>query len=278
MNFNEFFISSLNSIVDSKVKDAMCYSLFSSGKMLRSKVLIEMTKAYGINEELAFYPACALEMIHTYSLIHDDLPAMDNDNLRRGKNTCHVEFDEAIAILAGDGLLTNAFELLVKAPISDDKKLLLIKLFSQHAGANGMILGQVLDMYADINKYDLEYLKKMHLNKTGKLFAISFMTSCIIADENQDLDILEMVGYDLGLAFQIQDDLFEITKTTSEIGKNVQSDINNNKLTINSFLSIEQATLMMNNLYDNAINNLNKLSINSKEIKHIINDMRERNK
>ena len=278
MSFNNYFNNSLNNITDSKVKDAMSYSLFSNGKQLRSKILIEMTKAYGIDETLAYNPAIALEMIHTYSLIHDDLPAMDNDDLRRGKNTCHKEFDEAIAILAGDALLTHAFDLLVESSLSDTQKIQLIKLYNQYAGANGMILGQVLDMYASTSEYNLEYLKNMHLNKTGRLFSISFITSCIIANKTIDKSILDKIGSDLGLAFQIQDDLFEVTKTTDEIGKNVSSDKDNNKITINKFLNIEQANNLMNNLYDNAINNLIKLDINSDNIIKLINNIRERSK
>ena len=278
MSFNNYFNNSLNNITDSKVKDAMSYSLFSNGKQLRSKILIEMTKAYGIDETLAYNPAIALEMIHTYSLIHDDLPAMDNDDLRRGKNTCHKEFDEAIAILAGDALLTHAFDLLVESSLSDTQKIQLIKLYNQYAGANGMILGQVLDMYASTSEYNLEYLKNMHLNKTGRLFSISFITSCIIANKTIDKSILDKIGSDLGLAFQIQDDLFEVTKTTEEIGKNVSSDKDNNKITINKFLNIEQANNLMNNLYDNAINNLIKLDINSDNIIKLINNIRERSK
>ena len=278
MSFNNYFNNSLNNITDSKVKDAMSYSLFSNGKQLRSKILIEMTKAYGIDETLAYNPAIALEMIHTYSLIHDDLPAMDNDDLRRGKNTCHKEFDEAIAILAGDALLTHAFDLLVESSLSDTQKIQLIKLYNQYAGANGMILGQVLDMYANTSEYNLEYLKNMHLNKTGRLFSISFITSCIIANKTIDKSILDKIGSDLGLAFQIQDDLFEVTKTTDEIGKNVSSDKDNNKITINKFLNIEQANNLMNNLYDNAINNLIKLDINSDNIIKLINNIRERSK
>lgn len=278
MTFINYFNNSLNNITDSKVKEAMSYSLFSNGKMLRSKILIEMIKAYGLDESLAYNPAIALEMIHAYSLIHDDLPAMDNDTLRRGKNTCHIEYDEAIAILAGDALLTHSFDLLVNSSLSDTQKIELIKLYNQNAGANGMIYGQVLDMYANKAQYDLNYLKKMHLNKTGKLFAISFSASSIIANKPLDYDLLTNIGYDLGLAFQIQDDLFEVTKTTSEIGKNVQSDSDNDKITINSFLSIEDATNLMNDLYDKAISDIKKLDINNENIIIIINNIRERNK
>ncbi len=278
MTFKEYFNNGLNDIKQSKIKEAMTYSLFSNGKMLRSTLLLEMTNAYKYDVQDAYSSALALEMIHTYSLIHDDLPAMDDDDLRRGRNTCHIEFDEATAILAGDGLLTEAFNTILKSELSADKKIKLVAHLSQFAGANGMILGQCLDMEANNVLPSYEYMKDIHKNKTGKLFALSFMMSAIISGNEQHLSTLEEIGYTLGLAFQIQDDIFEITKTTDELGKNTNSDATNDKMTINKFFNLSEATNLMNKCYNESIEMLDNLNIDSVKVKEIIENIRNRNR
>ena len=191
MKFNDYFLKSLDDIEISNVSKAMKYSLFSNGKMLRSKLMIEIGKSYNLNEEVIYPFATALEFIHTYSLIHDDLPAMDNDDLRRGRNTCHIEFDEATAILAGDALLTHAFKLLTKSDINPELIVKIVAYFSEFAGANGMIYGQDLDMNKTINNVD--DLIETHKHKTGKLFALSFIIPGVIAKED-NLELLENAG------------------------------------------------------------------------------------
>lgn len=280
MSFIKYFNNSLNCVVSSKVKDAMEYSLFSGGKMLRSKILLSIVKGYSQDEEIAYPIALALEMIHTYSLIHDDLPGMDNDDLRRGRKTCHIQFDEATAILAGDALLTESFKMITDAKIDDEKKIKIIRLFSDFAGANGMIYGQILDMEAESSdkKLNIDYLKEMYKNKTGKLFAISFMIGAIMNDKINDIEKLENVGYKLGFGFQIQDDLLEVTKDSKEIGKSNNSDVNNNKMTITSYLSINEATKLMDDCYNESIETLKSILVSSNEIINIVEKIRNREK
>lgn len=280
MSFIKYFNNSLNCVVSSKVKDAMEYSLFSGGKMLRSKILLSIVKGYSQDEEIAYPIALALEMIHTYSLIHDDLPGMDNDDLRRGRKTCHIQFDEATAILAGDALLTESFKMITDAKIDDEKKIKIIRLFSDFAGANGMIYGQILDMEAESSdkKLNIDYLKEMYKNKTGKLFAISFMIGAIMNDKINDIEKLENVGYKLGFGFQIQDDLLEVTKDSKEIGKSNNSDVNNNKMTITSYLSINEAIKLMDDCYNESIETLKSILVSSNEIINIVEKIRNREK
>ena len=274
-NFNKYFELSLDRIENSLVKDAMAYSLFSNGKRLRSKILLEMVKAYGLDMMYGYDSAIALEMIHTYSLIHDDLPAMDDDDLRRGIKTCHKQFDEATAILAGDALLTYSFNILSNSALKDAVKIKLINLFSDFAGANGMILGQCLDMNGNIEQ-NKEYLEYMHKNKTGKLFALCFMSAGIISENEQDLKLLEQIGYTLGLAFQYQDDLLELTQTTEQLGKSTNSDETNHKLTINHFYDIDQINDLMNLCYNNCVESLKELNININTIIEIILEIKNR--
>jgi farnesyl diphosphate synthase len=202
--------------------------LLAGGKRFRPKLLLSVVKAYEpLLLENAKYAAFALELIHTYSLIHDDLPAMDNAELRRGHPTLHVTYDEVTAILVGDALNTYAFEVLSKAPFHNDVKVELIKVLSQNAGPNGMVLGQAIDCYFENKKLDLEELKFLHMNKTGKLIAASLKMGAVIVNKNELAEKLYDFGLKLGLLFQIQDDLLDLLDC-EQTGKTTGVDENKN--------------------------------------------------
>ena len=202
--------------------------LLAGGKRFRPKLLLAVVKAYNpLLIDNAKYAAFAIELIHTYSLIHDDLPSMDNASLRRGHPTLHITYDEVTAILVGDALNTYAFEVLSKAPLHNDVKVELIKTLSENAGPNGMVLGQAIDCYFEHEKLNLDELKFLHLNKTGKLIAASLKMGAIIVNKNDLAEKLYDFGLKLGLLFQIQDDLLDLLDE-SKTGKSSGIDINKN--------------------------------------------------
>ncbi len=245
----------IKTLKESKVRDAMEYSLMAGGKRIRPNLLYTVVKGYGLDESIADEFACALEMIHTYSLIHDDLPAMDNDDLRRGRATCHKQFDEATAILAGDGLLTSAFSVASSSTLDAQKVVKCIQVLSEMAGSNGMILGQILDM-DEGEQSNWEYVKQVHRYKTGCLLSAPLMMGAIIA--NQSNDIIEQwhsIGIALGLAFQIQDDILDVELTSEEFGKS-NSDARNDKKTSVTFLGMQQSNDLMKQLYEQVKNDV----------------------
>jgi len=224
--------------------DALNYSLKAGGKRVRPILCIAAAEALGRNlDELMTIP-CALECIHTYSLIHDDLPAMDDDELRRGKPTSHMIYGEAGAILAGDGLLTLAFELLSQsAPnlLSDDCRLRIINLVARAAGSLGMVGGQALDIESEGQDISFATLQMIHRCKTGALITAAVQTGAVLGGANED-DFLTLTsfGNHIGLAFQIVDDLLNVLSTTEELGKTAGSDAEHHKATYPAFLGIEQ--------------------------------------
>ncbi|GAB6074860.1 polyprenyl synthetase family protein [Nautilia lithotrophica] len=204
--------------------------LLAGGKRFRPKLLLSVVKAYEpLLVENAKYAAYAIELIHTYSLIHDDLPTMDNADLRRGHPTLHVTYDEITALLAGDALNTYAFEILSKSPFSSDVKVELIKILSENAGAGGMVLGQAIDCYFENKKLNLDELKFLHLNKTAKLIAASLQMGAVIVNLDKKLqEKLYNFGIDLGILFQVQDDILDVTMSSEEAGKTTGVDENKN--------------------------------------------------
>lgn len=239
---------SLSVVTDSLVKEAMTYSFMAGGKRIRPRMLLAVLEGYGVEEEIGLPFAQSLEMIHTSSLIHDDLPAMDNDDLRRGKPTCHKAFDEATAILAGDGLLLQAFENAASTKADPEKVVRCMYELARAAGSSGMVYGQCLDM--DTNEKDWEALKKTHHFKTGCLFAVPLKIGAILSNQDEEtIQSFEQLGYDLGLAFQIQDDILDVTMTSEQLGKS-NSDQRNEKETSVVLLGIEESTRIMNELYE----------------------------
>lgn len=224
--------------------DAMNYSLRAGGKRIRPALVYAFCEALGGEMETASAPACAIEMIHTFSLIHDDLPAMDDDDFRRGKPSCHKAFDEATAILAGDALAVLPFEIIADAPLlTPEQKILIISVLANSTGRDGMIGGQVIDIENEKrDDVDEENLRNMYRCKTGQLIAVSCVMGAICADaDNDTIRAAAEYGMRLGLAFQIIDDILDVTSTTEELGKQVGRDEEMNKTTFVSLYGVEKA-------------------------------------
>lgn len=241
-----------------KVFEAMRYSLFAGGKRVRPILAIASAESLGAKTAGLLPIAGALELIHTYSLIHDDLPAMDDDDLRRGMPTCHKVYGEAIAILAGDGLLNRAFEVL-----SDERRLktvtparviAIIREISAASGAFGMVGGQVVDMESEGTDIDLPTLEYIHTHKTGALIRASVRTGAIYAKASEKrLKALTRYGERIGLAFQIADDILDIVGSREEIGKDVGSDLKKGKKTYPSFYGIDESRRRAKEVTDQAL-------------------------
>ncbi|SHE45494.1 geranylgeranyl diphosphate synthase, type II [Seinonella peptonophila] len=236
--------------VPDRLYQSMKYSLMAGGKRLRPILVLATVEACDKPEELAYPLACAIEMIHTYSLIHDDLPCMDDDDYRRGKLTNHKKFDEATAVLAGDALLTEAFTLMSKgvraAKLSFDDSLAIIEETAKHAGAFGMIGGQMDDLLSEDKQITVEELEAIHRRKTGDLIAFSVRTGARIGGASEEaLTSLTQFAYRLGLAFQIQDDILDIIGDPELIGKPVGSDQENLKSTYPSLLGLEESQQLL---------------------------------
>ena len=245
--FENYLNAKIDLLTPSVTREAMRYSLLAGGKRLRPQMVFSVIEGYHLNNEIGYDYAAALEMIHTYSLIHDDLPAMDNDDLRRGKPTCHKQFDEATAILAGDGLLTYAFEVLAKADLPHNA--LAVQILAKCAGSSGMVLGQTLDMHED-SRVDYKALEEIYKYKTGCLFSAALMLGALASNkvDNKTLSTWDSIGTKIGIAFQIQDDLLDVRMDSATLGKS-NSDIRNEKVTAVSLLGEEQAEKLMNELY-----------------------------
>ncbi len=221
--------------------EAMEYSLFSNGKRVRPLIMLMLSKELNIPQE-KILPFCAsIEMIHTYSLIHDDMPCLDNDDIRRGKPTCHKVFGEANALLAGDGLLNYAYEILFKN-IRTPEEFSAGRLLSNHSGVDGMIGGQVMDVLAENMPINKEQLSYIHENKTGKLLSASFVIPFIIAKyDDRVINEMHDAGLKYGMAFQILDDILDVTSTDEVLGKPIGSDKKNNKSTYVSMYGLDRA-------------------------------------
>ena len=274
-NINTRLMQITDCFQDSKVKDAMKYSLLAGGKRIRPLLMLRIIQSYGLNYRDYLDAACAIEMIHTYSLIHDDLPAMDNDDLRRGKPTCHKEFDEATAILAGDGLLNEAINVILKAEYSNELKIGLLSILYQASGVNGMILGQALDIEFENKKANRKELDLIHHHKTGDLISASMQMGALIANVD-DLETFKEIGYKIGLAFQIQDDILDVVGNSKVLGKNVGSDIENNKSTYVTLMGVEKSQEIVDCYFNDAITLINKLKINHELILEVLEKLKRR--
>ncbi|MCR4880829.1 MAG: polyprenyl synthetase family protein [bacterium] len=235
----------LNCSYPEKIWEAMKYSVSAGGKRLRPMLVLEANKICGGKMEEALPTACALEMLHTYSLIHDDLPCMDNDDFRRGKPTNHKVFGEAIAVLAGDGLLSVAPEIiLTKTPKTVDKEILfrIMEEFYDAIGPNGMLGGQVVDIISENKKVDIPTFQYIHTHKTGKLFEFALRSGAIIAKADEKmLNILTEYAKIIGYAFQIADDILDEISTFEKLGKTPHKDANANKNTHPGLFGIENS-------------------------------------
>lgn len=273
MHFNEKFNSTRKMVEENLIKyikhisdtpqnelyESMKYSLEAGGKRIRPVLLLETMEMLEADVEMGIPYACALEYIHTYSLIHDDLPAMDNDDLRRGKPTNHKVFGEATAILAGDGLLNSAFETMA---ISVEQNMTLnsvraMRLISECAGINGMIAGQIVDMDSEEKQISYEQLKYLHSKKTGALLRAAVISGAILANADEEqIKALEIYSKNIGLAFQISDDILDETGDVKTLGKNTGSDKANQKSTYVSLFGLEEAKKFANKCIEESVDAL----------------------
>ena len=269
--------------VERRVLEAMHYSLTIGGKRLRPFLLCECAGLFGINYETALPAAASLEMLHTYSLIHDDLPAMDNDDLRRGKPTCHKKYDEATAILAGDGLLTYAFEVLSGAmQIKPAQRLALIQLLSSAAGAlGGMVAGQTLDLYAEPTGNDKEdeiIISRLEEMKTGRLLRYACEAGAVLGQADVEARrILVDYSRKIGQAFQIADDILDCEGTPEIVGKTLHKDDNQHKFTFVSRYGVVEARKLARKLIDDAVEQISVFGEKANNLADLARYIIERN-
>ena len=266
--------------VSSDLSEVILYSVQAGGKRIRPLLLLELIQAFGLELAEAHYQvAAALEMIHTGSLIHDDLPAMDDDDYRRGRLTSHKKFGEDMAILAGDSLFLAPYGLLARAELPSQVKVDLISELSLASGSFGMVAGQVLDMQGEGQAISLEDLKIIHANKTGKLLTYPFVAAGLIVQAQQSVqDKLRRIGELLGLAFQVRDDILDVTASFEELGKTPQKDLAAAKSTYPAFLGLDGAKNFFNQTLDEAVDILKdleeKTEFSGEEIQKIIESLR----
>lgn len=246
-DFDSYLLSHIHSVSGTNVEDAMNYSLDANGKRLRPLLLLAVLKSFGHEVTDGFPAASALEMIHTYSLIHDDLPAMDDDVLRRGKPTNHIQFDEATAILAGDALLTLAFEVITKNDLDANIKVQLVQLLAKTSGFEGMVGGQKADIDGENSSLDLEAIEQIHLRKTGALIKMATVSGGLIANKS-DAILSKLADYamEIGIAYQIRDDILDVVGTEEELGKGVATDAELGKSTYPSLLGLDKSFEALN--------------------------------
>ena len=266
-----------------RILEAMTYSLMAGGKRIRPVLCLAATEAAGGDPEDAMPAACALEMIHTYSLIHDDLPAMDDDALRRGKPTCHMAFDEATAILAGDALLTLAFQTLSSIELSKTEQaarwLRVIQLISHAAGYCGMIQGQMLDIASEGEQLTLAELKTMHHLKTGALIKASISSGAILGGlSSTRVSMFESYAQNIGLAFQVTDDILNVEGDPEIMGKAVGTDELRNKATYPSLLGLEESKDFARQLVEDALQALESFDEKAEPLRAIAKYIVERKK
>ena len=270
----------LNENMPSKVLDAMKYSISNGGKRLRPVLSIEFSKAVNGNISTALDFGCAVEMIHTYSLIHDDLPCMDNDDIRRGKPSCHIAFGEDNALLAGDALLTEAFGVLSACKDVSDKNIVRAIMFlSSFSGINGMVGGQVLDLQFEEQKPTVDEILKMYSYKTCGLIKASCVLGCLTVNEYSEDKIKAAIEYaeNLGIAFQIQDDILDIEGDAIALGKPIGSDEKNDKSTIVKYFGLEKSKELVKEYTNKAIMSLNVFENNTETLKQLAYMLVDRN-
>ncbi|MDC3414437.1 polyprenyl synthetase family protein [Aquibacillus sp. 3ASR75-11] len=260
------------------LKKSMLYSIEAGGKRIRPILMMASCEAFGSTYEKVLSASVALEMVHTYSLIHDDLPAMDDDDYRRGKWTNHKMFDEATAILAGDALLTYSFEIISKdSQLTDSHKVFLMKELAEASGPRGMVAGQVLDMEAENKMITVEELEMIHHLKTGQLLKCAIRSGAFMADANQkQLKAMETFAYYLGLIFQVQDDILDVTGNPNKIGKAVGGDEQKLKSTYPRLLGLDGAIQQKQRYVQLAKSKLLEADVNSTILEELIEYFNQR--
>ncbi len=262
------------------VLEAMNYSVSAGGKRLRPMLMLETYRMFGGTSKVIEPFMAALEMIHTYSLIHDDLPAMDNDEYRRGRKTTHVVYGEAMAILAGDALLNYAFETAASAFVLDEGNPAIGKAFmilASKAGVYGMIGGQVVDVESEGKEIDADTLKFIHIHKTSALLESAMLIGAVLAGASeQQQRTVELAARELGLAFQIRDDILDVTGNTDELGKPVGSDEKNHKNTYVALEGLEKAKEDVKRYSESAIDRLKSLPVRNEFLYELIEELIDR--
>jgi farnesyl diphosphate synthase len=244
---------------ESRVVEAMRYASLEGGKRVRPFLVTQSAALFGVDPTSALRAAAAVEMVHCYSLVHDDLPAMDDDDLRRGQPTCHIKYDEATAILAGDALLTMAFEVLGDPATHSDPRVRadLVLALAKAAGAHGMVGGQMMDLWAEDNELDVAQITRLQRMKTGELIAVSAEAGAILGKASEDArTALHAYAHDIGLAFQIADDLLDVEGDAETVGKATGKDADANKATFVSLLGVDKARQQASLLSDQAAGHL----------------------
>jgi len=256
----ERFLPSVDN-TPSRLHDAMRYSVLGGGKRIRPALTIAVAEAFDTPATAVIAPASAVELIHAYSLIHDDLPAMDDDDLRRGRPTCHIAFDEATAVLAGDALQALAFDILSNAvEIPEGQRLAMVQVLSRASGFRGMVGGQALDLSAVGRQISLEELEQMHLRKTGALIEAAVLLGAICAEADRHWqEQLSRYARTVGLAFQVRDDILDVEGETTAIGKQQGADLARNKPTYPALLGLEEAKNLLATLHQQALESLEGL-------------------
>lgn len=285
---NKTYIEAINNAIDeiyqvkavsSQLNESIIYSLKAGGKRVRPLLLMTTLESLGGNPDDGIAFGLAVEMIHTYSLIHDDLPAMDDDDYRRGKLTNHKVYGEATAILAGDALLTDSFHQIISGNYSDATKIKLITLLSNAAGSKGMVSGQMLDMESENRSIDMMTLETIHHHKTGDLIHASIYAAGIILNLNDDILLsLDKVGRNIGLMFQIKDDILDVEGDFESIGKTVGSDAENAKSTYVSLIGLEASKQRLNEIYNETIEIVEDITLNKAPLIALIDFIVDRNK
>ena len=273
----------INSLInaETKVSDSMLYTSTAESKMIRSALLIAASKKNAaLTKSSAINLATSIELLHSYSLIHDDLPSMDNDNIRRGKDSNHIKYGEAIAILSGDALQTLAFEVITNdCDLDSDLKVSAISLLTDACGYKGMVLGQELDITADPIHADEQFIKKMHYLKTGKLIEISLVLGFLGWERfSEDNDLIYKLGRSIGVGFQIVDDYLDEFGNQNEIGKPIGSDLKNKKINILSILNEEECSKLISENHTESVEIAKKIfdKENDKDIFKIIDYIYQR--
>ncbi len=258
--------------------EALNYASLNKGKRLRPALIYAIADALEISLDSVDIAASAIELIHSYSLVHDDLPAMDDDDLRRGQPTTHIQYDEATAILVGDAQQSLAFQILSEdSSVSPKQALELIKLLSQACGANGMILGQVMDIEAEGKVIEIEKLKQLHLLKTGALIQCALLMGAVPSDRYDEIKSdLTQLGEFIGLAFQVHDDILDIESDTETLGKTQGRDLELDKSTYPKIMGLEQAKQYRDELIQSAHTALKTMNLQSEFLTGLINYIAER--
>ncbi|TQE89577.1 polyprenyl synthetase family protein [Streptococcus suis] len=266
--------------VAERLNQSVLYSLQAGGKRIRPLLLLTILESFGMELKRAHYQVAAcVELIHTGSLIHDDLPAMDNDDYRRGRLTNHKVYDEATAILAGDSLFLDPFGFLAQVDLPAETILALVRELSQASETFGMVAGQVLDMAGEGQNLTLEQLQAIHANKTGKLLTFPFVAAGLIAGQSDvAINHLRQAGQLIGLAFQVRDDILDVTATFEEIGKTPQKDVLAEKSTYPALMGLEASKVFLEDSLNQAINELDQVAkqvpFSTEKIKEIIGSLR----